>query len=275
MEKNIKKRWIIGFIYLLIFFALGWFCFYLFKPKETCFDGIKNQNEEGVDCGGVCAKSCKKIEAQNLTVENFGVLDASVSGEYDFFGVVLNPNKLYGSKYFDYLIKFEDENGAVIGEKKGNSFILPGEKKYIIENNVPLDKSPAKAELSISGYQWVEFQDIYESPNIQIVKKTYAEITSGVGFSEAKGLLENTSPYDFTTIKINIILKDISGKVLAVNSTRMNTVMSGENRDFRVFWPARFSGDVAIMEAQFEVNVFDPDSFTKKYIKGQQQFQNY
>jgi len=24
------------------------------RPVETCFDGVKNQNEEGVDCGGVC-----------------------------------------------------------------------------------------------------------------------------------------------------------------------------------------------------------------------------
>ena len=28
------------------------------KPKETCFDSIKNQNEEDIDCGGVC-KPCK------------------------------------------------------------------------------------------------------------------------------------------------------------------------------------------------------------------------
>jgi len=29
------------------------------KPCPTCFDGIKNQNEEGIDCGGPC-KECKK-----------------------------------------------------------------------------------------------------------------------------------------------------------------------------------------------------------------------
>ncbi|MDP3765564.1 MAG: hypothetical protein Q8R04_03560 [Nanoarchaeota archaeon] len=31
-----------------------------FAKKETCFDGIKNQNEEGIDCGG----SCKPCESQ-------------------------------------------------------------------------------------------------------------------------------------------------------------------------------------------------------------------
>ena len=32
------------------------------KPEETCFDGIKNQNEEGIDCGGVC-KPCVELPA--------------------------------------------------------------------------------------------------------------------------------------------------------------------------------------------------------------------
>ncbi len=30
-----------------------------FAKKETCFDGIKNQNEEGIDCGGLC-KQCEE-----------------------------------------------------------------------------------------------------------------------------------------------------------------------------------------------------------------------
>ncbi len=34
---------------------------------ETCTDSIKNQNEEGIDCGGVC-KPC--AEGQNLIIES-------------------------------------------------------------------------------------------------------------------------------------------------------------------------------------------------------------
>jgi len=26
--------------------------------KDHCADDVKNQDEEGVDCGGVCAKAC-------------------------------------------------------------------------------------------------------------------------------------------------------------------------------------------------------------------------
>jgi hypothetical protein len=64
MEKNLRKRWIIGLLYLVFFSLVVFFFYSVFKTKETCFDGLKNQNEEDVDCGGVCFKKCKKIETK-------------------------------------------------------------------------------------------------------------------------------------------------------------------------------------------------------------------
>ena len=34
-----------------------------FAKKETCFDGIKNQDEDGIDCGGIC-KQCEEQIAE-------------------------------------------------------------------------------------------------------------------------------------------------------------------------------------------------------------------
>ncbi|MEI7764946.1 MAG: hypothetical protein WCI93_00005, partial [bacterium] len=28
---------------------------------DTCFNKVQDKNEKGIDCGGVCAKSCKKV----------------------------------------------------------------------------------------------------------------------------------------------------------------------------------------------------------------------
>jgi hypothetical protein len=36
---------------------------------ETCFDGIKNQNETGVDCGGIC-KLCEPKNESSITSES-------------------------------------------------------------------------------------------------------------------------------------------------------------------------------------------------------------
>lgn len=274
MEKNNLKRLAIILVYIAIFSLIAWFLRSTFKTKETCFDGIKNQNEEDVDCGSACSKKCEKIEALSLTTGEVGVVESSVAGEYDFFGTVANPNNNYGSEYFAYQIKFKDENGAILGEKQGDSFVLPGDKKYIVENNIKMNKLPAKIEFSVSDSRWIEAADLYEKPDLKVVNKTYNEISSGAGFFEAKGLLKNESPFDFALIKIKIVLKDASGKIIALNGTDMRTVNSGENRDFRVFWPGRFFGEVANMETQVEVNVFNSDSFAKKYFK-REKFQEY
>ena len=39
------------------------------KIVETCFDGVKNQNEENMDCGGVC-KPCKPIKKTKSETDN-------------------------------------------------------------------------------------------------------------------------------------------------------------------------------------------------------------
>ncbi|MFZ2188263.1 MAG: hypothetical protein WAV73_01720 [Candidatus Moraniibacteriota bacterium] len=274
MEKSNQKRLIISVIFAILFLALLWFIYSLFRTKPTCFDGVKNQREEDIDCGGVCLKKCKKIQVKELTTGEMGVTESSIVGEYDFYGVVVNPNSVYGSKHFTYQIKFKDETGALIAEKQGESFILPGDKKYIIENNIKLSKFPTSILFSVADPEWVELDELYEKPDLKVVSKTYNEISSGTGFSEAKGLLQNRSPFDFSVIKIKVILRDSENKIIALNATEMRTVKSGEDRDYRAFWLGRFPGEVASVENQIEVNVFDSEAFAKTYFKAEKFQQN-
>ena len=56
---------------------------------ETCSDGVKNQNEEGVDCGGVCEKKCTK--------NFFSIVGSAVTGSVEtgkkFFQTEILGNK--------------------------------------------------------------------------------------------------------------------------------------------------------------------------------------
>lgn len=267
MDKNTRKRLIIGLVYLIFFLAVFWSLYVFFRPKPNCTDGIRNQTETEIDCGGVCLKKCEKNVAQELIAGETGVVESSTVGEYDFYGLVANPNNVYGSKAFSYEMKFKDENGLILAQKQGASFILPGDKKYIIENNIKLDKLPTSIDFSVFDSQWIELDEFYEKPDLKVVNKNYAEIGSGVGFSQAAGLLQNRSPFDFALIRIKVILRDAGGKIIALNATEMRTVNSGEDRDYRVSWPSRFPGEVSSVENQIEVNVFDSDAFVKKYFK--------
>jgi hypothetical protein len=275
MEKADKKRIAIIFIYFILFAGLVWAAYAHFKPKATCFDGIKDQNEEGVDCGGVCAKKCAaQADAAPLQVQKSGAVSSGIPGKYDFYALVSNPNTVYGSKKFDYEVDLKDASGKVVATRGGSDFILPGETKYLVEPDISVSDTPATTDIKITDSDWVELNSYYEEPDIQIVNKTYDQISGGVGFSQAYGLLKNNSPFDFDLIKIQIILKDADGNVLALNSTQMKTVKAGEQRDFTVAWPNSFPGTVSSMEAQAEVNVFNSDTFLKQYYQTEK-FQQY
>jgi hypothetical protein len=274
MKKAVKKRIIIILIFLFFVFFLFLSLYLYFKPQPSCFDGKQNQNEQGIDCGGICAQECDNVKAQPLIVEEFGIISSGLEKKYDFYARINNPNAVFGSKKFDYTVQFKDFNGEIITTRKGSDFILPREKKYIVIENVDSDSKPIKANLKINNSNWVKFNNYYKKPDVEIINKKYNEVSNGINFAEVYGLLKNNSPYDFNSIKIKVILKDDKDKVVALNSTQMNTINSGEQRDFKLFWPHRFNGSVSNMEVQAEVDIFNSNAFIKKVFKSEK-FQQY
>lgn len=254
-------------VYAAIIIGVVFLIYQCRKPAPNCFDGKQNQDEQGIDCGGVCAKKCPVVAKENLIVRQTGYVESGITGSYDVYAEVANPNSYVGGNSFSYKFSIKNAAGEIMAEPAGTSFILPADKKYVIETNVATKDVPASVELNVNDPQWVEASDAYEKPALKVVSKNYNEITSGVGFGEATGLLKNESPFDFNSIKLRIILEDKNGKIVALNSTQMNTVQAGENRDFRVDWPSRFSGSVSQMDVQAEVNVFDSEAFVKKYFQ--------
>lgn len=264
IETAERKKYIIISVYATLLLLIILSLYFAFKPEETCTDGKQNQNERGVDCGGVCQKECDTIIAQDLKIGKIGVVFSGISGKYDFYAKVTNPNAVFGDKNFAYEINLKDEAGSVIATKKGSSFILPGEEKYVVETNIDAPSVPFSQEFKIFSSDWIRFEDYYEKPDIQIINKNYSEISDGIGFANAQGLLRNRSPFDFGSIKIQIALKDSADNVIALNSTEMKTIKAGEDRDFKISWPSSFPGTVSTMEAQAEVNIFNSEAFLKR-----------
>lgn len=261
-DKYQKKRAIIVSFFLFLFIIIIFFLYFLLKPDPTCIDGKKNQNEQGIDCGGVCPEKCDKPILIDLEVLEKGFLNSGVENKVDIFGKIKNPNNTFGGGRFKYEFILRDTQGIVVGTKTNESFILPGETKYIVENNILVQNGEvAGIELKVTDTQWVEFNDYYQRPQLKIVNKRYGEIVSGVGFSEAMGLLKNESHFDFALIKLAIILRDANNNVLAINSTEMRTVRVGENRDFKALWFSRFPGEVLNIEVQADADVFNPETF--------------
>lgn len=266
-----RKRLFVASTYIVIVFLVGWIINVMRQPAPTCSDGVKNQDETGVDCGGVCgACAVERLQPDNLDIQETALVYGGVD-TYDVLAKIVNPNPEDGAESFDYDFILKDDQGNVLAERKGRSFILPGETKYLLATQLSSGSLPKKIALEISNIQWKYFTGGYQDrPVINVYSKRYDRITSGVGFGEATGLVVNESPFDFVNVRVNIVLRDGNGKPIAVNYTEMQTLKSAEKRDFRLTWPTGFPGDVASMEAEAEADVYHSDNFVKRYFPNTQ-----
>lgn len=263
------KQSVIALVYFIIAVLLGIFVYYAFiKAAETCFDSKQNQNETGIDCGGICATTCK----DNIVGEDLQFTEmAFVPGEnekYDVLAKVYNPNDVAGASSFVYTVTLKDSAGTVLATRSGRSYILPQENKYLLELNLAAAVVPATVAFTVESVEWSRLSGYQKKPAVNIYQKSYSEISSGVGFGEAKGLLANESSFDFRSIVVRVVLRDSTGKPLAFNSTEIRTVRAGEERDFRLVWPSAFPGAVEKVEMEVDADVYHSDNFIRQYLPG-------
>lgn len=270
-----QKKLVFGAIYGALFLGIAYLLYLPFKPPETCADGKKNQNETGIDCGGVCGACIVEPVLEDIRVTESAWVFGGKGNEYDIVGKISNPNNDYGASSVPYTFRVLDVSGAVLAEKAGTSFILPKEEKYLVETSLPLSGAPSRVEVTIGKVVWEKFAGYKERPALDVYNKTFERISSGVGFGQAKGLVVNNSPFDFTDIGIVVVLRDGRSHVVALQKTDMQTLRSGEQRDFTLKWPDSFPGDVEKVEVQTDANVYRTDTFIRTYLPTMSQsFQN-
>ncbi|MBP7811606.1 MAG: hypothetical protein KA054_02055 [Candidatus Moranbacteria bacterium] len=252
--------------YFLVFSVVLFGMYYLFiRVAPTCSDGKQNQNEIGIDCGGVCDKQCEPSleDVKDIVVREVAFVFGS-QNNYDVLARVYNPNDIAGASQFSYTFALHDAAGNILVEQSGSSFILPQETKYLFEFHLSTETRPVRATIQISQVAWERFEGHLERPRVTVIQQAYERIQSGPGFGEATGLVINDSPYDFRSLLVKVVLRDASGRPLAVNSTEMLTMPSEGQRDFRLVWPTAFPGEVRSFEMFVDADVYHSENFIEQ-----------
>lgn len=151
------KQFLYGIFYLIIWLGIASGVYYIFiKPAPTCYDGIQNQSEAGVDCGGVCAKQCLPALAP-LSAGDVSVLPLFVSpagSRVSLVTEVKNSNPDWGAQSFAYTFHVYDSGDKEIGAFSGSSYIYGGEIKNIAVVNQQVSGVPASATVVLTDPAW-------------------------------------------------------------------------------------------------------------------------
>ncbi len=260
-DQRIGKRINIVIIFLVLFSIISFTLFYFFSSSATCFDGIKNQSEKEVDCGGTCAPCRDAALTKDIIIEKVATTLGG-NGSYDVVARIVNPNDVIGASSFHYVFTLKDSTGNIIATREGNTFILPADSRYVAELGISVTNSsvPASIDFVISDVSWEKLNEIGK-PQIGVFGKNFGANPAGEG-SEADAIVRNQSTYSLKKIFVVVILRSENGDIVGVNKTEIDTIRAKEERDFRLTWPYQLSAPVQSMEVDTQSNAFDSQNFS-------------
>ncbi len=257
MNQYLKKQLKIGIAYFIIILIIGFGIYYFTSRPSgpTCADGIKNQGEEDIDCGGPC-KKCENIQDIKILDKKF---IPTVANSYDLVARIKNSNIYFGGEILNYKFSLYDKDNQLIGVRTGKTYIFAQETKYIIETRVGSDKIISKVDFEITNIVWKKTNEISDL-EIRAKNIEYQKFENN---SKLVGLIENKTSYNFNAVEVIGVLFDANGGIIAVSKTLMNTLLMNEGRGFEMIWPYIINSEIKSFDVRAYTNIFLDINFIK------------
>ncbi len=239
---TIKKQLIYLLVLLFIIFAVV--IFIIFKvTSPTCFDGRRNQGEEGIDCGGPCAKQCLG-EIKEMIVLWTKFFEIS-KGKYDVLALVENPNLFLAQPSVKYQFKLYDKNNVLVAIKEGETFINSVEAFPVFETNIDAgSRIPSRAFIEFEkNLNWEIVKK--EKPQLIVSKKQFF---NSPPFPRLNATIDNKSVAAVDNIYAVAILYDKNKNATAVSATKIDIIQGGASQEIVFTWPQPFPEEPSLIE---------------------------
>jgi hypothetical protein len=233
-----NRRLLYGGVFLLIVLGIAaYIVFSFFYKAPTCFDGLKNSDEQGIDCGGSCQRLCQSaFLAPSVSWVGF---DQLVPGAYNAAAYIVNPNTDGEALNVPFHIILFDDQGIQITDTTGFVHIPPHRNTLAFVGPISVGKrTPYKAFFEFTAApDWHKKADTLSALSIE--NKKYSEDESG---SSLIVTLKNTAVKPIGKMSVYAALYD-------ANSAPIGDSIGGElTADAPFTWPTNRQGHVISIE---------------------------
>ena len=239
-----KRKYSIFLVFLLIACIPLYYIFYIQTHKpQSCTDRKKNQNEIGIDCGGVCSLLCKE-ETSDVIVSWSRILKVD-EGIYTAVAYIENPNITAGAKDVPYVFRVYGEEGVVIEEKKGVTDLYPKNAFAIVEPGVITgERNAVRMTFEFTESPVWKRQSENLIPLVIEDKIILKEDTS----PRIEAYIRNTSPQIVRNISVIAIAYDEKGNAVGASKTLVEKLGNREKKNLIFTWPHPFGSKVSKIE---------------------------
>lgn len=249
---SVRRQLIFFFLAVLFVAVLVAILLWRFWPESSCTDGRQNQNETGVDCGGVCSAVCLN-EVQPARVLWARILPLP-GGAYDVAALVENPNPDLVLVSLPYNLRLFDDDNLFITRLAGRVALGPREQFIVFETNVNVGRRrPARARLDFSGQAiWQRGED-----RLALVV-TDRRFTASPPLLEAR--LTNNSRRSYRGIRVAAVLSDDRRNAIAASLTAVEELAPGAAKEISFSWPGPLAAEPAFIDFYPHVAIGNKDN---------------
>lgn len=209
--------------------------FKVFYEAPTCFDGKKNGDELGVDCGGKCERLCD-FEVKPLEVRWSKFFQVR-KGEYSAVAYLENINENAGIKSLPYTFRFYNNAGEIMREVEGATYVLPYTSFPIFEGRIHLSEEPASVEFSIGDdYHFIRQARQRDIP----LKIENTTLMSTETRPKLSSLMLNDSIETLSDIEAVALVLDSSKEAIAASRTILPSISRETRERINFTWPEPF-----------------------------------
>lgn len=226
-------------VLIIIIAALGIPSFYLFYHPPSCFDGVKNGDEQGVDCGGSCQKLCaSSFLPPSVAWTRFEQVAPQL---YNIGAYIVNPNVDGEATGTPYHLALYDNQGMLITDITGTVTLPPHRNTLAFKGAVNVNKRvPAKALFEFTNTpNWHTQADTLK--NLVVADKKYGEDSQG---SSLVVTLGNAGILPIGRTTVYAILYDKDGNAIGFSRTVVDQIPSHSTVIAPFTWPTSFNGAV-------------------------------
>lgn len=211
----------------------------------SCTDGIQNQDEAGIDCGGSCPYLCI-ARVQPPIVLFTKVLDNG-AGRTDIIALVENKNAGIAAKNVPYRIALYGEGHAFIREVTGTVDLPPRTAKPIFLPGVVSGGQPivsAFLEIAATAPKWFT---LTVDPRV-VPTVSRATLIGTESNPRVEAVLANPSSSLLVNVHAIVLVSDAGKNVIAASETVVSTIPVRGQTTATFTWNNAFSGIPASAE---------------------------
>lgn len=234
-----------GAVFLLVVVPL----FLVLYERPTCFDGKRNSDELGVDCGGSCTILCsfEALDPIVLWSRVFRVTDDM----YTAVAYVENPNVSSDAHDVPYNFKIYDKDNILITERAGTTYVPRNKRFAVLEAKIPVtERKPRSAKFEFTMQPTWRRSSDDEEPDLFVKNK--AMLREDIS-PRIEAEIENRSLKTLSNLEVTAIVYDGNNNAVGASRTYVDAIRKGESAQAVFTWPLPFEAKLDVCEVPADV----------------------